>query len=189
MTTSVSERRPDATLSEATKQSIVAESRRHLRRGSALLPALKIAQRERGWLPPEVLDEVADLLELPRSKALELASFYSMLFTEEVAPVRVEMCVQLPCALRGADARLDALAERTGVALHGPAHARHGRREDGLVELHATVECFGSCHRAPMCRVGDAYRECLDDDDKIDALAQELLALARDRSRTGGGEP
>lgn len=173
------------TLQEETKRAIIEEMRRHSRRGSALLPALKIAQRERGWLPRTILDEVADLLELPRSKATELASFYTALHTEPVAPVRVEMCVQLPCALRGADKRFAALAEKLDIPLSGPTHARQGKRADGSIELHATVECFGSCHRAPMCRVGEEYVESLDEDAKIDALAADLLSRAR---KAEGGE-
>ena len=86
--------------------------------------------------------------------AVELATFYAMLFTEKVAPVRVEYCIQLPCALVGAEEALAKTAKLLDVEMHGTHGTRHGHTKDHQIELHGTVECYGGCHRAPMCRVG-----------------------------------
>ena len=118
------------------------------------------------------------MVELPHSHAVELATFYSMLFTERVAPVRVEMCVQLPCALIGAEATVQKLAAALNVTLEGPTYKAHGHTSDHKIELHTTVECFGSCHRAPMCRVGDDYREHIKTDDDVKKLAADLKKQA-----------
>ena len=125
-------------------------------RRTALLPALKLAQADAGYLPPEVIAEAADLVGVPHPAALELAEFYTMLHTEPGPPIRVEVCAQLPCALRGAEGLVrDLLA---GV-------------RSASVEIERTSECFGACHRAPMARVGEAYYENLDG-----AARQSLIA-------------
>ena len=170
-------------LSDVTKQAIRAEVARVPHRKTALLTALKLAQKEHGWLSSETLAEVADVVELPHSHAVELATFYAMLFTAPTALVRVETCVQLPCALVGAEAMADKLALALGVTMHGHASKAHGHTADHGIELHTTVECFGSCHRAPMCRVGDDYREHIKSDADIAALAAELKQRA---IRSGG---
>lgn len=161
-------------LSEATKTAIRGEVERYPHKKTALLPSLKLAQRETGWLSRETLAEVADLVGVPHSNAVELATFYSMLFTEPVARTRVEVCVQLPCALVGAEDAAEKLAKGVGAALHGPPHHRHGVTADGKIEVGTTVECFGACHRAPMCRVGDDYVEHLTTDEAIAKLVGDL---------------
>jgi len=163
-------------LSDATRSSIQNEVAKYPQKKTALLPSLKLAQKEKGWLSRDTLAEVADLCGLPHSHAVELATFYSMLFTEEVAPTRVEVCVQLPCALVGAEETAKKLAGKLGIEMHGPPHKAHGHTGDHKIELHTTVECYGSCHRAPMCRVGDDYRENIKSDADIDALVKELRA-------------
>lgn len=161
-------------LSEATRTAIRSEVERYPHKKTALLPSLKLAQREAGWLSNDTLAEVADLVGVPHSSAVELATFYSMLFTEPVPPTRVEVCVQLPCALVGAEQTAEQIARGVGAALHGPPHRRHGVTPDGKIEVGTTVECYGACHRAPMCRVGDDYVEHLTSDAAIAGLVAEL---------------
>ena len=81
-------------------------------RRTALLPALKLAQRDAGWLPPEAIAEAADLVGVPHAAALELADFYTMLHTEPGPATRVVVCAQLPCALRGAEGLIRDLRAR-----------------------------------------------------------------------------
>lgn len=171
-------------LSDATKDAIRREVARYPRNKTALLPALKLAQNERGWLPPEAVKEVAQLVCVPHSAATELATFYSMLHTSPVGKVRVEVCIQLPCALKGAEQTVTKLAAALDVDLHG-APGRHlgGATKDGAIEVHGSIECYGACHRAPMCRLagpqgGDAYREHLDDA-AVAKLVDEVKRLAR----------
>jgi NADH-quinone oxidoreductase subunit E len=134
-------------LSAGTRSEIEQLVGRFPERRSALLPALKLAQRDAGWLPPEAIAEAADLVGVPHAAALELAMFYTMLHTEPGPATRVVVCAQLPCALRGAEGLIRDL--------------RAALESDSL-EVERTSECFGSCHRAPMARVGDRYYENLD---------------------------
>jgi NADH-quinone oxidoreductase subunit E len=155
-------------LSQETRARIAAEVRKYPQRRTALLPSLKLAQREVGWLPPETIAEVADLVGVSHASANELSTFYSMLKTRPGGEIVVEVCVQVPCALRGAERLLDQLAEGLGIA---PGEIT----PDGRVELVRTAECFGSCHRAPMCRLNDEYREYLTPE-ATEALIRELKA-------------
>jgi len=163
-------------LSEATKTAIRGEVERYPHKKTALLPSLKLAQKEAGWLSRDTLAEVADLVGVPHSNAVELATFYSMLFTEPVPKTRVEVCVQLPCALVGAEETAEKIARGVGAELHGPPYQRHGVTADGKIEVGTTVECYGACHRAPMCRVGDDYIEHLGNDEAIARFVTELKA-------------
>jgi len=155
-------------LSPETQSKILAEVRKYPQRRTALLPSLKIAQYQVGWLPPEAIAEVADLVGVSSASANEIATFYSMLNTHHRVDFKVEVCVQLPCALRGADALLRNLSMGLGIA---PGETTL----DGKIELHRTHECFGSCNKAPMCRLNDEYRENLTPE-ATDALIAELKA-------------
>lgn len=141
-------------LSTATREAILALAERYPSRRTALLPALKLAQAEVGYLPPHVTAEVANLVGVPHAAAAELVSFYTMLRAEPSGATHVVVCAQLPCALKGAEQLLRELSSALGI--------RPGETTpDGAVTLERTAECFGSCHRAPMARVGDDYWENL----------------------------
>jgi NADH:ubiquinone oxidoreductase subunit E len=157
----------DQTLSESTRAEIRKLAETFPERRTALLPALKRAQAEIGYLPPPVIAETADLVGVPHAAALELVSCYTMLRTEPEGATRVVVCAQLPCALRGAERLLRDLSAGLGIQ-PGETTA------DGAVTLERTSECFGACHRAPMARVNDAYVEHLDP-----GATQRLLAQLR----------
>jgi NADH-quinone oxidoreductase subunit E len=168
-------------LTAETEQRIRTEVDKYPRARTALLPALKIAQAERRYLSPDVIARVADLVGVSHASANELATFYSMLHKQPLGGTVVEVCAQLPCALRGADELLARLAETLGVA-PGETTA------NGAVTLKRTHECFGACHRAPMCLVNHAYRENLRGE-ALDELLAELRELAGIiPSPTGVGE-
>jgi NADH-quinone oxidoreductase E subunit len=126
-------------------------------RRSAVLPALRLAQEEHGWLPPEALREVADALDVTPAYCQSVASFYDMFHLEPVGRHLVEVCTNLSCALAGAQPVLDALAEELGVAPGGTT-------ADGQVTLRA-IECAGGCGRAPVVVVDHVYHEPVRPDD------------------------
>src|SRR5262249_28189867 len=159
---------PRPTLSAATRQPIAAEVAKSPNFRTALLPSLKLAQREIGWLPPPIAAEVADLVGVSHAAANELATFYSMLHTEPHGRLAVEVCVQLPCGFCGGERLLAQLERGLGLAA-GEVRA------DGALSLHRTAECMGACHRAPMVRIGDHYVENLKTQADVDALCKELL--------------
>jgi NADH-quinone oxidoreductase subunit E len=158
-----------AILSETTEARIRTEVERyHPHYRTALLPSLKHAQVEIGWLPAEAIARVADLVGVSHAAAAELAQFYSMLHTENHGRVYVEVCVQVPCAVSGAERLLRWLSEELDVP--------PGETTAEGIRLERTSECFGSCHRAPMCRVNEDYHENLTRDS-----ARELAGTIRAR--------
>jgi NADH-quinone oxidoreductase subunit E len=160
-------------LSDLTRQKIRKLVDTYPERRTALLPALKLAQLERGYLPPEVVAETADLVGVPHPAAFELVAFYNMLHAQPEGATLVTVCDQLPCALRGAGRLLRQLAEGLGIQ---PGQTT----PDRAVTLERTSECFGACHRAPMARVNDEYVEQLDP-----AATQRLLERLRQAGANG----
>ena len=89
------------------------------RQVSAILPLLWRAQEQAGgWLPQRAFEHVADLLGLPRMRALEVATFYTMFNLEPVGRFHVQLCGTTPCVLRGADELIKLCRARIGEPLH-----------------------------------------------------------------------
>ncbi|MEQ8967163.1 MAG: NADH-quinone oxidoreductase subunit NuoE [Azospirillaceae bacterium] len=133
---------------------------------SALLPLLDLAQRQHGnWLPRAAMDHVADLLEIPRIRAYEVATFYTMFNTAPVGRHLVQVCTTTPCWLCGSDDVLRAIKEATGA---GSGESS----QDGEFTV-VEVECLGACVNAPMVQVNDDYYEDLDYD-RAKALMEAL---------------
>jgi NADH-quinone oxidoreductase subunit E len=165
-------------LSDATRERIRALAERYPARRTALLPALKLAQEEIGYLPSDVIAEAADLVGAPHSAAWELVAFYTMLLAEPEGRTRVVVCGQLPCALRGADRLVRDLSAGLGIQ---PGQTS----TDRSVTLEYTTECFGACQRAPMARVNAQYYENLDEA-ATQRLLGELKAGGQDRGHVNG---
>ena len=125
------------------------------RQQSAVIPLLDLAQRQhRNWLPRAAMDYVADLLEMPRIKVYEVATFYTMFNLSPVGKHFLQVCTTTPCWLCGSDDVLRAIKDKTGAT---PGHTS----EDGEFTV-IEVECLGACCNAPMVQVNDDYYEDLD---------------------------
>ena len=134
---------------------------------SAIMPALRLAQEEYGWLPPEALQEVGDALDLTPAHCQGVASFYDMFHLAPVGKHLVEVCTNLSCALVGAQRVLEAFESELGV---GPGETT----EDGEVTLRA-LECAGGCGRAPVVVVDHVYHEPVRPED-VPAIVEQLRA-------------
>ena len=127
------------------------------RQQSAVMPLLDLAQRQAGgWLPREVLDYVADYLNMPRIRVYEVATFYTMYNTKPVGRHLVQLCRTTPCWLRGSEDVLNACRDFLGIGIGETT-------EDGLFTL-MEVECLGACCNAPMMQINDDFYEDLDAD-------------------------
>ncbi|MEE8272348.1 MAG: NADH-quinone oxidoreductase subunit NuoE [Alphaproteobacteria bacterium] len=151
------------------------------RQQSAVIPLLDIAQRQHdNWLPRAAMDHVADLLQMPRIRAYEVASFYTMFNVAPVGRLLVQVCTTTPCWLCGSDDVLRAIKHRTGL---GP-----GESSDDVTVVE--VECLGACVNAPMVQINDDYYEDLDYDRTcvvIDALRQGVKPdIGSQTGRPGG---
>jgi NADH-quinone oxidoreductase subunit E len=132
---------------------------------SAILPALRLAQERYGWLSPEALEEVGDALDLTPAYCESVASFYDMFHLRPVGKHMVEVCTNICCAIRGAQAVLDAFESELGV------HAGE-TTEDGEVTLRA-VECLGGCGWPTIVAVDDYQRQSVQAED-VPAILEEL---------------
>jgi len=142
---------------------------RYPQRRAALMPTLWLAQREFGWLSLPVMEYVAELLELPIAWVTSTASFYTMYWKEPKGRWHIQLCRNLPCALRG--------AREIQQAVEGRLCIRDGQRTaDGRFSLEE-VECLASCGTAPVLQLNNAeYHENLTVEQTLallDRLARE----------------
>jgi NADH-quinone oxidoreductase subunit E len=136
-------------------------------RQSAVMSALRIAQDQHGWLPDELMEEVATVLGMPPVWVYEVATFYNMYNLKKLGRHKVVICTNLPCALSGANDAADHLKQRLGLQGFNQTSA------DGSVTL-KEGECLGACGDAPVMIV-DNKRMCGHmTREKLDALLQEL---------------
>ena len=125
------------------------------RQASAVLPLLDLAQRQSGgWLPLAAMHHVAEILEMPRIRVYEVATFYTMLNLRPVGRYLLQACTTTPCWLRGSDAVVAACEKKLGIGIGGTS-------DDGLFTL-VEVECLGACVNAPILQVNDDFYEDLD---------------------------
>lgn len=135
---------------------------------SALLPGLHIAQNEVGWVSRDVMEDVAEVLSVPVDQVEEVASFYTMYYTQPVGTYVLEVCKTLPCSILGSDEIVDYISQKLGIA---PGETT----DDGMFTLFR-VECLAACHRAPIMQVNHRYYQDLTPE-KVDALIEDAREL------------
>ncbi|HEV2953869.1 MAG TPA: NAD(P)H-dependent oxidoreductase subunit E [Candidatus Dormibacteraeota bacterium] len=135
---------------------------------SAVMPALDIAQEELGYLTPELIKEVAGLLDLDSGYVEGVATFYSLFHHKPVGKHRFYMCTNLSCSLRGAEDLVKHALDQVDVSTTDEVSP------DGLFSVEE-VECLGACEFAPMMRLDHKFEYDLTTE-KLDAL----IAARRD---------
>jgi len=134
---------------------------------SALIPILHIVQEQDGWLTPDGMAHVAELLDLDPAEVYGTASFYDMFFTHPVGRHLVSVCTNLACLLNGADELLEHAEARLGVAAGGTT-------ADGEFTLEE-VECIAFCGAAPCLAVNWRFFGNIGTED-FDRLVEDLAA-------------
>jgi len=133
---------------------------------SAVMAALRIAQEQNdGWLTNELIEAVADYLEMAPIAAYEVATFYSMYELSPVGRHKINICTNISCMLCGSDKVVSHLEQRLGIKLGETT-------EDGRFTL-KEVECLGACVNAPMFSIDKTYFENLTPE-KIDQILEGL---------------
>lgn len=112
---------------------------------SAVMPLLFLAQREYGHLDEAAIDEVAGLLGLDPTEVGSLVGFYTLYHDRPGGKYRIQICTDLPCALRGAEGFATQVCALLGVG-------RGGTTDDGLITVEE-VKCLAACDTAPMFQV------------------------------------
>ncbi len=135
-------------------------------RQSAVMAALAIAQDEKGWLAPEVMQDIADYIGMPAIAVQEVATFYNMYNLKPLGKQKITVCTNLPCALSGGEKAAHYLKEKLGIDYRDTT-------PDGQFTL-MEGECMGACGDAPVLLVNNKRMCSHMSNEKIDALLEEL---------------
>jgi NADH-quinone oxidoreductase subunit E len=136
---------------------------------SAVMPLLYLAQREGGFVTKDALSEIAAICEITPTEVASIVGFYSLYYDEPAGTYRIQVCTDLPCALRGADEFLQKLCENLGI--------RVGEKTaDGKITVEA-VMCLAGCHRAPMFQVQSGDGLEYHEDQTVESALQVIDAL------------
>src|SRR5690606_28538303 len=142
------------------------------RQQSAVIPLLMRAQEQEGWVTKAAIEHVAEMLDMPLIRVLEVATFYTQFQLKPVGTrAHIQACGTTPCMLRGSEALMD-------VCRHKIHQDPHELNANGTLSWEE-VECQGACVNAPMVMIfKDAYED----------LTPERLAEIIDAFEAGKGD-
>ena len=138
---------------------------RYPNKEAALLPTLHLAQEVWGWISPEVVYYVGDLLDLSPANVFGVVSFYNMYNQRPVGKYHLQVCTNLSCMVNNAYDVYDRICERLNI---NPGETT----KDGKYTV-VEVECLGSCDTAPVVQVNNEYHENLGVE-RVDELLAKL---------------
>ena len=145
---------------------------RYEEKRAAMLPLLWLVQEKIGSIPPEGEAWVGEKLDVSIAHVREVVSFYTLYHTKPVGKQHVQVCMSLPCLLKGSAQVLTQMKERFGI---GPGQTT----PDGTVTL-STVECLCACEAAPAAQINDQYVGPLNPKTLESVFAQQASALDSD---------
>ena len=121
------------------------------------MPLLDIAQRQNdGWLSRETIEYVAEYLNMPIIKVMEIVTFYTMYHTEPVGKHPVQVCTTTPCWLRGSNKITKTICKETKCEINDTS-------DDNKFTV-VEVECLGACSNGPMIQINNDFFEDLDEE-------------------------
>ncbi len=140
---------------------------------SAVMPLLHLAQRANGFITKQTLGEVAEITGLSVTEVVSIVGFYSLYHdeNEKGGRYRIQVCTDLPCALRGADAFLQQLCDNLGIKV-GETTA------DGAVTVEE-VTCLAGCHHAPLMQVQGDGEIVYHEDQTVESAGRIVEDLRR----------
>ena len=139
---------------------------------SALLPALRLAQDQVGYLPPKTLLQVSELLGLPPTEVLDAASFYEMFWLKPKGRKLIQVCESFACELCGQIDLLGALEKKLGIK---PGETT----PDGQFTL-ITVQCLAACDKGPVVMVNDMLFERVSPQKLDELLAANVAPISHE---------
>ncbi len=136
------------------------------RQASAVMPLLDIAQRQHdNWIPEAAMEEIGRILDMPRIKVFEVATFYTMYNLAPRGKHHLQFCTTTPCWLKGSAEVVNACERHLGIKLGETT-------PDGMFTM-TDVECLGACVNAPVFqRNGDEFYEDLTPENVVKVLDQ-----------------
>ena len=136
-------------------------------RRSAVMPLLFLAQREEGYVNKASMQDIAKILEITETDVASIVRFYTLYHDKKEGRYRMQVCTDLPCALRGAEDFIEAVCDRLGLNVGETT-------VDGFLTLEA-VTCLAACDKAPMFQIqgpdGLKYHENMNVDKTVDVIS------------------
>ena len=135
---------------------------------SAVMAALIAAQTELGWISPDLIATVAQILEMPTIAVEEVATFYNMYNTKPIGKYKLVICTNLPCQLTHGETAANYLKKTLGIGYNETTACGTFTLKEG--------ECMGACGDSPVMLVNDKRMCSFMSQEKIDVLLNELRA-------------
>jgi NADH-quinone oxidoreductase subunit E len=135
------------------------------------MACLAIVQQEKGWVSQEAEVAIAAHLGMAPIAVHEVTTFYNMYNQQPVGQFKLNVCTNLPCALRNGEGALEHLCRKLGVEPYGTT-------EDGVFTVQPS-ECLGACADAPVMLVNDREMLSFMNDERLDDLVDTLKAHAK----------
>jgi NADH-quinone oxidoreductase subunit E len=132
---------------------------------AAMLPTLRLAQEEFGFVSKDVIEFVARRLDVPVARVTAVASFYTMFDKRPVGTYHIQVCQNLSCSLMGGEHIIEHLEKKLGI--------KSGETTADKRFTLTRVECLGACGTAPVMQINDDYHEDLTAE-KVDSILAEL---------------
>lgn len=142
---------------------------------SAVMPLLYLAQRQDGYITKASVQDIAGMLDMTTTDVVSIVGFYTLFHDQRAGKYRMQVCTDLPCALRGADRFLEELCAHLGIKVGETT-------SDGLVTVEA-VMCLAGCDRAPMFQLQTAEGLEYHENMSVDKTLELIAAL-----KNSGGE-
>lgn len=142
-------------------------------RQAAVMPLLYMAQREDGYVTKQNMIDIGEILGMTPTEVAGIVGFYTLYHDKPGGKIRIQVCNDLPCALKGADEFLEKLCENLGIKVGETT-------KDGMVTIEA-VKCLAGCDHAPMFQVQSQERISYHEDQTVES-AMELIDKLRDES-------
>jgi len=114
-------------------------------KSSAVMPLLYLAQRETGYISKQSILDIAEIAGLSATDVDAVIGYYTLYHDKPEGRYRIQVCTDLPCALRGAESFLHQLCDNMGIKVGETS-------PDGFFTIEE-VTCLAGCHRAPMFQV------------------------------------
>lgn len=123
------------------------------REQSAVIPLLMLAQEQEGWVTRASIEHIAEMLDMPLIRVMEVATFYTQFMLQPVGTkAHIQVCGTTPCMLRGSE-------ELMAVCKSKINSEQFALNEEGTLSWEE-VECQGTCVNAPMVMIfKDTYED------------------------------
>jgi NADH-quinone oxidoreductase subunit E len=145
---------------------------------AAVMPLLYLAQRETMYVTKQSMNDIAEILEISATDVASIVGFYSLYYDEPAGKYHVQVCTDLPCALRGAETFLEKLCENLGIRVGETT-------PDGMVTVEH-VMCLAGCDKAPMFQVQSGEGLTYHENQTVESALEVVKGLRKQGERRYG---